>query len=110
MGPSAISPQEAKRLRREMRQWRLCRWTTKTLHQLAAWVNSRVQGWINYYAHIYRSAPLRILRGLDGHLARWARRKYQRLSNSRDRAYRLLRRVHREEPTLFAHWRLGVRP
>jgi RNA-directed DNA polymerase len=106
----AISPKEAKRLRREMRGRRLCRWTTKTLHELAAWVNSRVQGWINYYGHIYRSALLPILRGLDGHLAGWARRKYQRLSNSRAAAYRLLRRVYRQEPTLFAHWRLGVRP
>jgi len=106
----AISPTEAKRLRREMRLWRLCRWTTKTLHQLAAWVNSRVQGCINYYGHICRSALLPILRGLDGHLARWARRKYKRLSNSRNRAYRLLRRVHPQEPALFAHWRLGVRP
>jgi RNA-directed DNA polymerase len=106
----AISPKEAKRLRSEMRLWRLCRWTTKTLHQLAAWVNPKLQGWVNYYGHIYRSALLPILRGLDEHLARWARRKYKRLSNSRDQAYRLLRRVHRHEPTLFAHWRLGVRP
>jgi len=106
----AISPKEAKRLRSEMRLWRLCRWTTKTLHQLAAWVNPRVQGWINYYGHSYKSALLPILRGLDGHLARWARRKYKRLSNSRDRAYRLLRRVRQQEPSLFAHWRLGIQP
>jgi RNA-directed DNA polymerase len=106
----SISPKAAKRLRREMRSWRLCRWTSQTLHQLAAWVNPRVQGWINYYGHIYGSALLPILRNLDGHLARWASRKYRRLSNSRDRAYRLLRRAHRQEPTLFVHWRLGIRP
>jgi RNA-directed DNA polymerase len=83
---------------------------TQTLHQLAAWVNPRLQGWINYYGHIYRSALLPILRCLDAYLARWARRKYKRLSNSRDRAYRFLRRVHCQEPALFVHWRLGVRP
>jgi group II intron reverse transcriptase/maturase len=106
----AISPKEAKRLRNEMRLWRLCRWTTKTLHQLADWVNTRVQGWTNYYGHIYKSELLTILRCLDGHLARWARRKYKRLSNSRKRAYWFLRRIHRQEPVLFAHWRFGVRP
>jgi RNA-directed DNA polymerase len=84
--------------------------TTKTLHQLAAWVNLKVQDWVNYYGHIYRSALLPVLRSLDEHLARWARRKYKWLSNSRDGAYQLLRRVHRQEQTLFAHWRLGVRP
>ena len=66
--------------------------------------------WEAYYGHIYRSALLPLLRNLNEHLARWARRKYKRLTNSRDRAYRLLRRVHRQEPTLFAHWRLGERP
>ena len=106
----AISPDEAKRIRTEMQSWRLCRRTTKTLQQLAAWVNPRVQGWVNYYGHFYRSALLPLLRHLDGHLSRWARRKYKRLGDSRVRAYDLLSRIHRQEPTLFAHWRLGIKP
>jgi RNA-directed DNA polymerase len=56
-------------------------------------VNPKLQGWLNYYGHLYRSALLPILWALNEHLARLARRKYKRLSNSRDRAYRLLRRV-----------------
>ncbi len=106
----AISPTQAKRLRREMRSWHLCRWTTKTLAQLAEWVNPRLQGWVNYYGHIYRSALLPILRLLNEHLARWARRKYKRLHNSRVDAYRLLQRIARQEPNLFVHWRLGLQP
>ena len=73
-------------------------------------MNLKLQGWVNYYGHIYRSALLPILRGLDEHLARWARRNYKRLSNGRDRAYRLLRRVHRQEPSLLSYcgdlWKL----
>jgi RNA-directed DNA polymerase len=105
----AISPEQAKRLRREIRQWRLGRWTNRTLADLAKWVNSRVQGWINYYGHIYVSALHPILRGLNEHLAQWARRKYERLHNSWKRAFELLRRAARREPGLFVHWRF-VRP
>lgn len=106
----AISPDEAKRIRSEMRSWRLCRRTGETLQQLAAWVNPRVQGWINYYANFYRSALLPILRHLDGHLARWARRKYKRLAESQDDAYQFLSRIHRQDEALFVHWRYGVTP
>ncbi len=106
----AISPHAAKRIRREMRDWRLCRWTPKTLAALAAFVNPRVRGWFNYYGHFYRSAVVLILRHLNEHLARWARRKYKRLHNSRTRAYRLLHRAYRREPGLFVHWRLGMVP
>ncbi|EQD27732.1 reverse transcriptase/maturase, partial [mine drainage metagenome] len=106
----AISPTQAKRLRREMRNLHLCRWTNKTLAQLAEWVNPRLQGGVNYYGHIYRSALLPILRLPNEQLARWARCKYKRLHNSRVDAYRLLQRIARHEPNLFVHWRLGLQP
>jgi RNA-directed DNA polymerase len=103
----AISPTEARRIRREIRSWRLCRWTTKTLTELAEWVNPRVRGWMGYYGHFYMSVLHPILRNINEHLARWARRKFKRLRNSRNRAYRHLSRAARREPGLFAYWRLG---
>lgn len=106
----AMGPNEAKRIHETIRSWRLGRWTIKTLDELAAWVNPRVQGWINYYGHFYKSVLLPILRGLNEHLARWARRKYKRLSGSRAQAYEFLRRVAAESPNLFAHWRFGMKP
>ncbi len=106
----AICPAEAKRIRSEIRKWRLCRWTIKTLAELAAWVNPRVRGWVNYYGHIYVSALLSLLRNINEHLVRWARRKYRRLHNSRKQGFRFLHGVARREPGLFAHWRLGLRP
>ena len=106
----AMGPNEAKRIHETIRSWRLGRWTIKTLDELATWVNPRVQGWINYYGHFYKSVLLPILRGLNEHLARWARRKYKRLSGSRAQAYEFLRRVAAESPNLFAHWRFGMKP
>ena len=51
-----------------------------------------------------------LLRRMNEYLVRWAKRKYKRLYGHTRRAKRWLARVARREPTLFAHWRLGVRP
>jgi RNA-directed DNA polymerase len=101
----AISPDEFKRLRGEIREWRLGRRTNQTLTDLAKWVNPQVQGWINYYGHIYMSALYPIWRGLNEHLAQWARRKYKRLHESKKRTFEFLGRITRREPQLFIHWR-----
>ena len=45
----AISKDAAKRLRREIRSWRLHQRSGSTLEQLADEVNPVVRGWINYY-------------------------------------------------------------
>ncbi len=108
-GP-AISPEAATAIRHEMRSWHMARHTSRTLVDLAEWANPRVQGWINYYGAFYRSALHSIFLPLNDHLARWARRKYKRLGKRRGQSYEFIKRVYRERPTLFAHWRLGVRP
>jgi len=92
------------------RSWRLSRWTGKTLPELAAWMNPRVQGWVNYYGHFYKSEMLSLLRNINEHLAHWARRKYKRLHASLTQAFHYLARIARQEPGLFVHWRVGVRP
>ena len=47
--------------------------------------NSIVQGWINYYGRFYKSELTHLLRRINGHLVRWACRKYKRLRR-RERA------------------------
>lgn len=106
----AISPEESKRIRQEMRDWHLNRAVGQTLTEMAQWVNPRVRGWINYYGAFYRSELSASLRSLNEHLARWAQRKYKRLRGRPGRTYRFLSRVAEREPDLFAHWTIGLRP
>jgi RNA-directed DNA polymerase len=95
---------------RELRSWRLnCR-SDKTLGDLAHMFNSVVQGWINYYGRFYKSGLYPLFRRMNEYLVRWAKRKYKRLYGHTRRARRWLARVARRDPTLFANWRLGVRP
>jgi RNA-directed DNA polymerase len=106
----AIGDDERKRLGREIRRWRLHRWSGKTLTDLARTINVIVQGWINYYGRFYRSGLVRLLKRINEYLVRWARWKYKRLRRYPAKARRFLAAVYRREPGLFAHWRFGARP
>jgi hypothetical protein len=44
-----------KSMAREIRQWKLGRWTSLSFRGLAAVVNPIVSGWINYYGRFYKS-------------------------------------------------------
>ncbi len=106
----AVSDEARKRLGREIRRWRLHRWSGKTLADLARSINVIVQGWINYYGRFYRSMLVRLLKRINEYLVRWARWKYRRLRRYPAKARRLLAAVFRRQPDLFAHWRFGARP
>jgi RNA-directed DNA polymerase len=103
----AVSDTAAKSMRQEIRRWRLHLWTSQDLRDIAAFIDPIVRGWINYYGRFYRSRlSTTVLRQINEYLIRWAMRKYARLRHSRRRAARLLARISRSNPDLFAHWRL----
>ena len=103
----AVSNTAAKAKRQEIRRWRLHLWTSQDLRDIAAFINPKVRGWINYYGRFYRSRlSTTVLRQINEYLIRWAMRKYKRLRHSRRRAISLLVRIARSDPDLFAHWRL----
>jgi RNA-directed DNA polymerase len=106
----AVSDDARKRLGREIRRWRLHRWSGKTLTDLARTINVIVQGWIYYYGRFYRSELIRLLKRINEYLVRWARWKYKRLRRYPAKARRFLAAVFGREPGLFAHWRFGARP
>jgi RNA-directed DNA polymerase len=95
---------------REIRRWRLHRWTSKTLTDLARSINAIVRGWTNFYGRFYRSELVRFLRRINDYLVRWAMRKHKRLRRHPAKARRFLAAVYGREPGLFAHWRFGARP
>lgn len=103
----AVSNAAAKAKWQEIRRWRLHLWTAKSLRDIAADINPIVRGWINYYGRFYRSRlSTTVLRQINEYLIRWAMRKYKRLRSSQQQAARLLARIARSDPDLFAHWRL----
>ena len=59
----AISDEAAKRIRRQVRSWRLHRRSGSTLGGLAREINPIVRGWINYYGRFYKSELVYALKG-----------------------------------------------
>jgi RNA-directed DNA polymerase len=106
----AVSAQASKRMRREMRRWRVACRSDKTLTDLARMFNPVLRGWINYFGRFYKSMLYPVFRHFNETLVRWAMRKYKRLRRRRGWARRLIADVARRQPSLFAHWRFGVRP
>lgn len=107
----AVSNQAAKKMRQEMRRWRLNLRSDKAIDDLARMWNPVLQGWIQYYGRFYKSALYPVFRHLNTTLVRWAMRKYKKLRRHRRRAEYWLGGIAHREPRMFAHWRvLGLMP
>ena len=106
----AISGKAKKRIKEEIRKWNLPRRTMTDLISLARHINPQVRGWINYYGKFYRSALNEVVEYIEYKLSMWARKKYKRLKQSKEKARCWLRRIRERQQsrTLFAHWNMLV--
>ena len=102
----AVSDQAAKKIRQEIRRWRLHLRSASSLDDLAREVNPVVRGWIGYYGRFYRSRLARSLSRIEDYLVRWAMRKYNKLRYRRRKTISWLVNVRGRVPRLFAHWTL----
>ncbi len=104
----AISPRSAKRIRQQVRSWRLHLRTSMSLEDIARAVNPAIRGWVNYYGAYQRSSLFPVLHNIDYHLVKWVKWKYKKKGNYSKRAIRWLGQVASHQPELFAHWSLGA--
>lgn len=105
----AVSDEAAKRIRGQIRSWRLHLRSGMTLEQLAREINPVVRGWINYYGRFYPSALVSSLNRINDYLVRWLVQKYKRFRGRWMRARDALGSHARLYPGLFAHWK-SVKP
>lgn len=105
----AMSDKAQREIIKEVRSWKLQLKSDKTINDIANMFNRKIQGWINYYTHYYKSGIHEVLRYINRCLIKWARRKYKKLS-SRKRAITWLMKIAQREPNLFAHWKFGIMP
>jgi len=100
----AISAKAKNSIREEVRNWRLQLKSDKSLQDIASMYASKIRGWLNHYAHFYRSELYRVLRYIDDCLIKWVQRKYKKLQSKRKAAH-WLRDVAKREPMMFPHWK-----
>lgn len=106
----AISNKARTKITRSMRHWNLQSRADRTIEDLARMFNRILQGWINYYGRFYKSAMYPLFRHLNRKLVYWVRRKFKRFKSHGHRAEQWLSRIAEQQPNLFAHWKLGIRP
>jgi RNA-directed DNA polymerase len=106
----AISNKSKKSIRQKVRDWKLQLKAEKDLTDLSNIFNSKIIGWINYYGKFYKSEMYSTLRHINRALIMWARKKYKRLARHKKRAEYFLGRIANQNPKLFKHWELGIKP
>ncbi|MDF2789912.1 MAG: RNA-directed polymerase [Neobacillus sp.] len=106
----AISNKSKKSIQQKVRDWKLQLKADKELIDLSNMFNSVIQGWINYYGKFYKSEMYSSLRHINKALIMWARRKYKKLSRHKKRAEHFLGRISKQNPKLFKHWDIGIKP
>jgi len=105
----AISNEASKKIRQEIRSWKIHLKSGSTIEQIANEVNQVVRGWVQYYGAFYKTRLIGVLYQLEQSLNRWACRKYRSLRRKPTRAGRFLGRIAEIRPNLFEHWKFGVR-
>jgi RNA-directed DNA polymerase len=105
----AISGRAKKAIRYVVKMWRLQLKVTKDLRDIACMFNKKIQGWINYYSHFYKSEMYSVLRYINSNLIKWVRRKYKKRKHRRKAEY-WLGSIALRDRNLFAHWKFGILP
>jgi RNA-directed DNA polymerase len=82
--------------------------TELSLKEIADWFNPILRGWFNYYGRFARSAMYPMARYFNLTLVAWAMKKYRHLRNKKTQAGIFIEKIARNQPQLFAHWRIGV--
>ena len=100
----AISNDAAKKIRDEIRGWKLHRCTAQSIQDPARMINPKLRGWSNYYGRFIPSALRPIERHVGYSLVRWACRKYKKLRGHRSRAWQWLIGLIDRQPNLLALW------
>lgn len=98
-----ISPTNKKRIIQTIRELGVWRDTRVEIQSIAAQLNAKLRGWINYYG-LYSKRSLRIaLVKVEERLVKWLKKKHK--AGTR-KARAKLKVTRRENPELFYHWKI----
>ena len=103
----AISISSRKRIVDKIGELNIEKRSFKSIVGIAHYLNPMIRGWVNYYGRFRGSELSKVFYLLHKRLVRWARNRYKRYKTSLNRAYKWLKRVRKQFPYLFFHWKLG---
>jgi RNA-directed DNA polymerase len=98
---AAISRENQQKIREEIRNCVNWRNTTLEVDAIAATLNHKLRGWLNYYGLFGKRTLRNTMFYVDVRLLKWITRKHK---VGRRGAQRLLADLIRQQPHLFYHW------
>ena len=105
-----VSKKSAKSFRDKIKAMEIHKRSGSPIGMIAEQINPIVRGWLNYFMKYQPSAVRYSIDCINRRLVKWAMCKYKRFRGHRTRAEKWLSSVAQREPTLFAHWSLGMLP
>lgn len=103
----AISKSSRKKIVEEINSFRIHRWSSCEIEDIAKLLNPKLRGWINYYGKFRKGELLQVFRRLNTRLMKWVMNRYKLNKSSTRKAYELLRKFYKTNNNLFAHWEAG---
>lgn len=104
----AICPEAKKDITAQLRTLNSRNRTDLEIEQIAAFINPKLIGWLNYYGKYTKSAMNIIWSRVNSMLVCWARRKYKYLKSHKTKAIMFIKKIAKSRPYLFIHWKLGI--
>lgn len=102
-----ISRKSRKKILAEIRAIKFHRWSNAEVKDIADLLNPRLRGWINYYGKFRLREMFGIFRRLNTRIMYWLLNRYKSLKNRVKEGYAALKRLHCQQPRLFAHRATG---
>ena len=103
----AISRASQKKIVEDINFFKIHRWSSATIEEIACILYPKLQGWINYYGKFRKWDFLRVFRRLSFRLMQWVQNKYKIIGIRY--SYKWLVNYQKEHPNLFAHWSFGYK-
>ena len=103
----AISEKATKKIRKDIRQWRIVSMCHLTLEEVFDMIVSKIRGWKKYYGKFYKSEFGKTMRLIERSLVRWVTRKYKTLKRRPKRARIWLEEISKRDPKLRCCWSMS---
>ena len=100
-----ISKENQKEIRQEIKQIIEWRNTRMEIREIAAKLNSKLRGWINYFGLYGKQGLRRVMNYLDYRLIKWLQAKHK--INGTRKATVKLASIMLKNPMMFYHWKKG---
>ncbi|MCX8492019.1 MAG: reverse transcriptase domain-containing protein, partial [Cyclobacteriaceae bacterium] len=82
-------------------------WSTQTLEWFAAKLNPKLRGWINYYSKFNSDEAYRVFTYLNELIRKWIKNTFK--LRGKDKLYKKYQQIQAENPSLFYHWKIGIK-